>query len=712
MGKRFGFTLLEIMLSLSIAMLASIGVYMMLQRAQVSAEVKREQERIENLAESIKANFVMERSFESLTHEFLIANIQGLTNDGDSFTSAIGKPMEVRPSTTNSPFDSFDIRYDLLDTRLCLRMVRALQSFSSDIYIESLSVQHPDGRLLSDDAVINACSAEPFKLHQGSVAFRFATPRNTTFGTLSSCSCSDASEETTGSCASGEIGSVRYERSATCTGGIPSCPTQEWTLWAMVESTCAPDGSPTTPHFITPPDSCVASRTLRSSSCPDSTHIGVQVFEQVANCPGPTLGPWTLVGDTCAPIPPHASACTPSVNYQPGTCPTGMLGATIEASSSTCASPSASPVWGPWLVVESSCSALSACHGPPSTCCNPAVEQRAGSPTSCPAGFFGPGGTTIEQRIATCASATATPSWGGWLFHSGTGSSCSACPAPLTSTETRWQARSGACPSGHTGTITWEAQELREQTMTYDCSASPLTLPAPLHGPWTTWTETGLTQNLVNTCAPTTPGGRICTFTAYNSTWTIGGETCNGVTASFGLNAINEGETMGVADNSWGFGVYPQKGTARLYCDPVRVQTFLDSAVDTFNHCTTAPDRDACMMLHYGEPNLVLSVLGDTCLPDPVTPQGCWKSGNATYGTGPSSSPPYQWWEIRTSNGYLVDECSDPNGNNCPPPFISACDIGDSLFHEKSIGNGLGEGYEDASCVPLIQGCSTSALPF
>ena len=66
---------------------------------------------------------------------------------------------------------------------------------------------------------------------------------------------------------------------------------------------------------------------------------------------------------------------------------------------------------------------------------------------------------------------------------------CSGSP-----TDTQWVPRSAACPAGHTGSNTWEAEQVRTRVCT-----------AGVWGAYGGWSDTGATRNAVNTCAPSTP---------------------------------------------------------------------------------------------------------------------------------------------------------------------------------------------------------------
>ena len=119
----------------------------------------------------------------------------------------------------------------------------------------------------------------------------------------------------------------------------------------------------------------------------------------------------------------------------------------------------------------------------------------------------GQAGTVTERRTAThsytCPEAWDAPvqtvsPWSAWTVSSST---CAACPAPSTQTDTQWVGTSSTCPSGQLGTITWEYQQTRSRSLSYNCPAGTTSLPAATLGAWSSWSNTGATRAYSNTCA-------------------------------------------------------------------------------------------------------------------------------------------------------------------------------------------------------------------
>ena len=141
---------------------------------------------------------------------------------------------------------------------------------------------------------------------------------------------------------------------------------------------------------------------------------------------------------------------------------------------------------------------VTACVVPPSW------TQSESRSAACAAGQFG---AVTEGRTAShtyaCPEAWDAPvetvsPWSAWTVSSST---CAACPAPSTQTVTDWVSTSSACPSGQQGSITWEYQQSRSRSVSYNCPAGTTSLPPATLGGWSSWSNTGATRNVVNTCA-------------------------------------------------------------------------------------------------------------------------------------------------------------------------------------------------------------------
>ena len=161
-------------------------------------------------------------------------------------------------------------------------------------------------------------------------------------------------------------------------------------------------------------------------------------------------------------------------------------------------------------------------------------------PRDCAAGQYG----RLEQsrdgvHDYTCPEAWGDPvdsfgvtGWGPWVTATDT---CASCPAPATQTQRDWQARSAACPSGWTGSHTWEEQRRRTRTRSYTCPAGTTALPAPEYSDYEAWSWTGNKRNEINTC--TAPAGAC-----GDSTSVYGDGTAPASVPSLVCDAAHEGQ--------------------------------------------------------------------------------------------------------------------------------------------------------------------------
>ena len=121
----------------------------------------------------------------------------------------------------------------------------------------------------------------------------------------------------------------------------------------------------------------------------------------------------------------------------------------------------------------------------------------------CAAGNYG---IIAQSRFATwsCPEAWEGPVQGPFSSWTTLSSTCAACPAPATQTQTQWVSTSINCPPGSAGTHTWEREQVSSRSVTYNCPAGTRTLPGATLGGWSAWSDTGARRGEVNTCAPTT----------------------------------------------------------------------------------------------------------------------------------------------------------------------------------------------------------------
>lgn len=290
----------------------------------------------------------------------------------------------------------------------------------------------------------------------------------------------------------GQIGQVVQSRNHdTCAG--------TYTPWTTISDSCQPQ-PPTgtcTPSTQQQPIACPAGQggqivQTRSSSCTTPTSV-------------PTWSPWTTVSSTCtAGCVSAGTCCTPIPEERPVPCPAGTYGAGgrevrfLGCVNATTQSTTWS-AWQPYRDLEPS----AGCTACPATSTETNTRWVTQS-TPCPTGEDGTHTWKAEQvRTRTvsysCPAGTTTlpapttSAWSSWTFTGAVNDEVNTCkPATCSgaSSETQWLGTSAACPSGQTGTNTWEYEQTRSRT----CNA----------GTWSTWggwTSTGATRNVVNTCA-------------------------------------------------------------------------------------------------------------------------------------------------------------------------------------------------------------------
>lgn len=130
---------------------------------------------------------------------------------------------------------------------------------------------------------------------------------------------------------------------------------------------------------------------------------------------------------------------------------------------------------------------------------------------TCPAGTWG---TETLRTRTVCPNGGVDPNTDGAWEHpeawaqpvvvtAPIASSCQACTTNERRTQAQWVTRTGSCPSGMTGTVSQEWEQVRSRDITYACPAGRTTAPLPNVGGWSAWSDTGNQRNAVNTCVPT-----------------------------------------------------------------------------------------------------------------------------------------------------------------------------------------------------------------
>lgn len=189
--------------------------------------------------------------------------------------------------------------------------------------------------------------------------------------------------------------------------------------------------------------------------------------------------------------------CSPCVARQESdftACPIGQNGQINRTRNITCsgAGTCQTEAAGAWVNGLNTCAPTPTAPGAPSTppppgyACTPSTETRS---TTCPAGEIG---TITEQRVSSCATATANPVWTAWAQTS------NSCAAPVTAPgapctpSTIINPNPPACPAGQSGAI------VQHKTSTCASPSSAAVWPA-------TWVTVSDSCGIVpSTCVPGT----------------------------------------------------------------------------------------------------------------------------------------------------------------------------------------------------------------
>ena len=492
--KNKGFSLLELMLVLVFIVGASAIAYKIFKPSQTQAAVRQEQQNVGKLVDGIMGAYSTANNFSTLSTA-TAAGVLNLPMGTNGLNSAMKTDVTVRPATSNTANDSFDLVYASLSPEKCIALIPALSSRSSAIFVgqRTQNLQNTRGDIANESLIATQCSESTTT----SVTFRFRADKNTfASSTMDSCLCAPETETQTVACPANSAGSITQRRTGTCTGGTPACPSLQWSSWTTASNTCGANAAPvtpTTPVAPVAPQTCVPSVETQTVACP-AGQVGGVLQQRSRACPANTWGAWSNVSSSCQPDP-NRPACTPRTQRQTAACPSGQGGQIVQERASTC-DVNGNEVWSnDWKNISSTCTASCVANG---TCCT-VSRQTSTDLQYCGAGNYG----SIQRdlfRTSTCASATSTPVWpSAWSERSRTGN-CTACPAPVQDQETQTVAASAACPAGQTGSHTWSSSQVRTRTRSYNCPDRTLNLPAPTIGAWSGWSEVARSGE-VNTCS-------------------------------------------------------------------------------------------------------------------------------------------------------------------------------------------------------------------
>ena len=311
--------------------------------------------------------------------------------------------------------------------------------------------------------------------------------------------------------------------------GVPVGHTLEFRNWGGLRSKDSPftlppgSGSPGSvppPVAIPPP---VAAFTPAPSS--PSTSLP---SSPPPPAPPPAPAPAPLPAP--APVPPtpvYPPVCVPNpTQYQAALCPAGQISSVSPYSqygvqqqrTSSCPDKYGSPVWSSWTTTSDTCAP--ACSLPsPSTQYQAALCPSGQISSVSPYSQYG----VQQKRTASCPAPTGSYAWSSWTTVSNTCAPVCSAPAPTSTTQYRWDptTRSAPCPSGQVGSHTWTAQQSRTATTSYSCPA-PTGAYTTNPVSYSTWKDTGVITNEVNTCAP------AGTWNSYDGSYGNEGAACGG----------------------------------------------------------------------------------------------------------------------------------------------------------------------------------------
>lgn len=535
--RQWGFSLLELSLVLALMVAASLGLYSLFGTGQVDASVRKEQEHASHLVDGIVGAYTTSNSFSTISTA-TVAGVLNLPLSNNTLSSALKKDLTVRPATTITSNDSFELVYSGLSTPQCLKLSSALSAQSQGLFVGSSSNLQTSTGDIRDEAQLAALCASS---SSNTVVFRYTANKNIFASTtMDSCLCAPESETQTIACPATSSGSITQRRTGTCTGGTPACPSLQWSSWVTASNTCGanPNSVPTTPVAPVAPQTCVPRIETQNVPC-GTNQIGNVLQQRSISCPTNTWSAWSNVSSSCQPDPNRA-ACTPSTQRQTASCPAGQGGQIVQERASTC-DVNGNQIWGnDWKNISSTCTASCAATG---TCCS-VSRQNTTEVRQCPAGTYGVQ-TAYMTRSSTCATANASPVWpNSWNTQSITGS-CTSCPAPSQDQETQVVSASAPCPSGQTGSHTWNSHQVRTRTRSYSCPVGTASLPSPTIGAWGSWTETTRSSES-NTCTASCsgPSGKA----VYSS---AGWSSLNDLpTPSVACSSLNVGQSVFIKPNA------------------------------------------------------------------------------------------------------------------------------------------------------------------
>jgi len=511
-GQR-GITLIEISLWCAIIAAATAAIFVFSQKASVAAAVQKEQGQVGNIVKAVDSMFALQPNFAALGAngaDYLSSRgaarhgLQLTANEDGTpaLTTGLGRGQlnlsvwDVVPvSGPAIPNSGYRLAYQGLSTSECTRLAMATYSIAHQVSVDHSGLDDARAAMLatrgqltvSPDAVADNCSGDAddatvFLYFAPARAFAATTPSTAPPSTR----CNPIKETQLIACPAGQDGTVTQERDGTCTG--PG-NTLVYTAWATTGDTCA-DAVVAPPTVAVPstPDNCATVTYSEVAACPAGQTGHILRSRSHDTCAG-TYSPWTEDSNSCV-VPASGAICSPGSRQQTIACPPGLTGAIVQTQSSHCSSTYAAPVWeATWNTISNTCT------GSSGMC----TVQREQTPIPCGAGSYGPLSGSHERFLNCVNSTTQSSTWTAYnVLTPNLG--CVSCPATTTETSISWSSDSSACPSGFTGSRTWEYETVSTRTVSYTCPTGTTSLPSPTHSAWSTPAATGAIRNQVDNC--------------------------------------------------------------------------------------------------------------------------------------------------------------------------------------------------------------------
>ncbi|HHA2503543.1 TPA: hypothetical protein ACOENT_001766 [Stenotrophomonas maltophilia] len=348
MKKTGGFSILELMLAMVVVTACSVPVYKLMKVSQVNAQVRSEQKAAGDLAAAIHGAYTVFGDFSTLSTE-TAAGISRLNVQGNgSLSTKLGTDMTVRPATIFSRYDAFDFVYHALSTRACTALANAMNKRADAVLIGSFNVRKKDGSI-DEGALATQCGASD----QNTLVIRFGSEKRSGAAIeLDPKICAPGVEERTQSCPADMVGSITEKRTITCVSGKPQA-----TSWTVASNTCGRNGDPIAPPTAPeiPGSVCVEQTEVRTTNC-GAGSIGSVLEQRSKSCATGQWGAWNEVSNSCQ-RDPNRKPCTPSTQRQNAACPAGQGGGILQERASTCDA-NGNEVWSnDWKNISSTCTA-------------------------------------------------------------------------------------------------------------------------------------------------------------------------------------------------------------------------------------------------------------------------------------------------------------------------------------------------------------------